>query len=1018
MRVLNCFKAGIAAVLVLFAFAAPAVIRDGGIDPANLGKGDWIYYMSMATNKLGGNVPWVTNEASLMMFYRSNNIRYILIKAATSDYLFNGSYSFPQFTKKLCDTAHQYGILIFGYNRSYGENVQGEVAIADYVFQQGADGFVFDAEGEWESSQPWILDQGPAKAWDLCSQVRSNWPTKFLAHAPFPIISYHASFPYKEFGFWCDAVMPQIYPQNWTGVKSRPSGGINWTDANFAKWQDSLYSLPPTNINGIQIWWTNAIKPLAPVNHVYGPNPPNSGVAHIDDDFVTEFVDYLCADTHAVTIGGYQGANFWRTDLHGSAQWTNIGRTTIGSFPGVINNIVLDDPSGTVSGAWQPVRTFSNGKLYGDGSGTDTNSFGTNYLIIPKGAGDAHVEFRPNVLTPGDYNVYEWHPSLAAASASVPHVIQHASGTTTVYANQKTNAGRWSFLGRFAFNAGTAGSVRGWNSITEADGVAIADGIKWVFAPPTSPPQPPTGLSAVEAGVSGINLTWVDASTNEASFSIYRASTPGGPYAEVGSTGANQTAWADTNLQDGTTYYYVVRAANMVGSSADSNEAFATTLPAVPEPPVIVSPPKSIGVPEGAPAVLRVTADGTRPFSYQWRFEGAPMAGQTSSMLTIPAVQPANVGNYSVTITNRYGMASSDPIRVGIVSIGISGDNSLGQRDAPASATGLVNIAAGSWHFLGLREDGTVCAWGANYDGQCDPPQDPGYVLAIAAGGYHSLAILDDLSVRAWGANQSGQCAVPADLGKAIAIAGGQWHSVAARVDGTVRAWGDNSWGQAQAPAALKNVVSVAAGAIHTLALRSDGTVAAWGGNDDGQGYWSGQAVAPQNLRARAIAAGDYHNLALLTNGSVVAWGANNHWQCAVPATVTNAVAIAAGAAHSIALLRNGLVIAWGANESGQCSIWQSARAPVAITAGGVCSGVLWEDGALPPRLWVQSISMRNFAAAAQTRCGQKYELQWTVSLASGLWNNLGPVEGNGALMMFRHAHAPQATGFYKLVTR
>ena len=154
----------------------------------------------------------VTNENSLMLFYKSQGVRYIIVKAATSDELFNGSYSFPQFTRNLVNTAHAHGILIFGYNRSYGENVPGEIAISDFVFNQGADGFVWDAESEWESSQPWIGTNGPALAWQLCSAVRSNWPTKFLAHAPFPIISYHSSFPYKEFGYWSDAVMPQIYP--------------------------------------------------------------------------------------------------------------------------------------------------------------------------------------------------------------------------------------------------------------------------------------------------------------------------------------------------------------------------------------------------------------------------------------------------------------------------------------------------------------------------------------------------------------------------------------------------------------------------------------------------------------------------------------------------------------------------------------------------------------------------------------------------------------------------------------
>src|SRR5262249_46366012 len=155
----------------------------------------------------GGHVSSVTNETSLMQFYRSQGIRYVVVKAATSDQLFNGCLKTPQLTPELVADAHQSGLWLFGYNRSYGANIKGEIAIADYVFHQGADGFVWDAEAEWESSSPWIGTSGAAKAWQLCSSVRSNWPTKFLAHAPFPIISYHLSFPYKEFGYWCDAVM-------------------------------------------------------------------------------------------------------------------------------------------------------------------------------------------------------------------------------------------------------------------------------------------------------------------------------------------------------------------------------------------------------------------------------------------------------------------------------------------------------------------------------------------------------------------------------------------------------------------------------------------------------------------------------------------------------------------------------------------------------------------------------------------------------------------------------------------
>ena len=54
--------------LLAFVLATPTAhgqIRDGGIDPWNLGKGDWIYFMSAATNKLGGNMSTHRNRQRL-----------------------------------------------------------------------------------------------------------------------------------------------------------------------------------------------------------------------------------------------------------------------------------------------------------------------------------------------------------------------------------------------------------------------------------------------------------------------------------------------------------------------------------------------------------------------------------------------------------------------------------------------------------------------------------------------------------------------------------------------------------------------------------------------------------------------------------------------------------------------------------------------------------------------------------------------------------------------------------------
>lgn len=461
------------------------VLRDGGIDPANLGKGDWIYFMNAATNKLGGNVSSVTNEVSLMKYYKSQGIRYIIVKAATSATLFNGSYATPQFTSSLVNIARTNGILIFGYNRSYGSNIAAEVSISDYVFNCGADGFVWDAEAEWETGNSWITN-GPAQAWQLCSTVRSNWPNKFLAHAPFPIIYLHSSFPYKEFGFWCDAVMPQIYHFSSAGIKGSPSAAINWSDVNWRTWQNSLAGLPVGNSNGVIVNWTNAIKPIIPLQDVYGPLYTDP---HPNED-VMEFADYSAADPNAQTVGGYQGVNFWRADLHGAAQWNHIKAATAGNFSGVVNNVVIDDPNASVAGGWTSVRVFgatTTTPTYYGATGSDTNSFGTNYFSKLPGSGSAYVQFTPNIKVAGDYDLYQWHPYVTNASSVTPFIISHVFGVTTNFANQQTNAGNWSLLGRYTFAAGTSGSIRVTDGFSDPGKVAIADGIKLVFAASNAP---------------------------------------------------------------------------------------------------------------------------------------------------------------------------------------------------------------------------------------------------------------------------------------------------------------------------------------------------------------------------------------------------------------------------------------------------------------------------------------------------------------------------------------------------
>ncbi|MBB6692128.1 hypothetical protein H7B90_12020 [Cohnella xylanilytica] len=89
----------------------------------------------------------------------------------------------------------------------------------------------------------------------------------------------------------------------------------------------------------------------------------------------------------------------------------------------------------------------------------------------------------------------------------------------------------------------------------------------------SSTPAAPTGVTAT-AGDARVDLAWAPVS-GAASYNVKRATTSGGPYATVAS-GVTSTAYADTGLTNGTTYYYVVSAVHPAGESANSAQAVAT----------------------------------------------------------------------------------------------------------------------------------------------------------------------------------------------------------------------------------------------------------------------------------------------------------------------------------------------------------------------------------------------------------------------------------------------------------
>ena len=96
---------------------------------------------------------------------------------------------------------------------------------------------------------------------------------------------------------------------------------------------------------------------------------------------------------------------------------------------------------------------------------------------------------------------------------------------------------------------------------------------------PGTPPEAPSGLSAVATGPSTADLRWVDNSAGELGFRVERKEGAAGTYATVENVPTNSTAFSDTGLSANTEYFYRVIAHNASGDSPPSNEASSTTWP-------------------------------------------------------------------------------------------------------------------------------------------------------------------------------------------------------------------------------------------------------------------------------------------------------------------------------------------------------------------------------------------------------------------------------------------------------
>ncbi len=125
--------------------------------------------------------------------------------------------------------------------------------------------------------------------------------------------------------------------------------------------------------------------------------------------------------------------------------------------------------------------------------------------------------------------------------------------------------------------------------------------------------------------------------------------------------GATNATLSLSNVQPADAGAYTVVASNSAGSATSS--AATLTVQAAPPPntaPTITTQPASQSATVGGSATFSVSASGNPAPTYQWQFNGSPIAGATNATLVLSGLQASDAGNYRVVVTNSAGSAASN----------------------------------------------------------------------------------------------------------------------------------------------------------------------------------------------------------------------------------------------------------------------------------------------------------------------------------------------------------------------
>lgn len=390
----------------------------------------------------------------------------------------------------------------------------------------------------------------------------------------------------------------------------------------------------------------------------------------------------------------------WTGDASGTNNPLTVvmtGNKTIGAeFTSPVADVIVDNPTASFSGNWA-LNTSGEG-IYG--SNFRSTSSGGN-------SASATARFTPLLTASGRYDIHVWQPALSKASANVPVTVSSAEGTSTLVLDQTTGGGNWKLLASgVPFVAGNSGFVQIGNNIGQGGKTIAADAVRWAYSP-VQDVLPPTLVVQPQPQTADQDAT--------VTFSVEASGTTPLSYQwfwnESALPGATSATLICSNIQPANAGYYSVVVTNAAGSVV-SSPALLTVLGA----PVILSQPLSQAVGVESNTVFNVAVSGATPLTYLWRRDDAPLTddsritGTTTSTLTLREVLPSDAGAYTVIISNRFGIVTSELAFLGVGFEGDTyplpnGDNLVSGGDRESIARWLTSLESLDENLVFMRAD-------------------------------------------------------------------------------------------------------------------------------------------------------------------------------------------------------------------------------------------------------------------------------------------------------------------------